>query len=212
MINRVAASEVNSAMPESPPVGRFRIGCPLASKLLMRQTACAPAAPPAMIDGGTWREPPMFGMSRRDFVALLGGAAWPVAALAQQRALPLIGILNSGTEQLRPDQFDGLHRGLKETGFVAGTNVTVISRGAGDNYDRLPVLAAEFVRLPVAVIATAGGPVAALAAKAATSTIPIVFAAVSDPVKSGLVASSQSAWWQHHRQRWLFDRARRKAP
>ena len=131
----------------------------------------------------------MFGMSRRDFVALLGGAAWPVAALAQQRALPLIGILNSGTEQLRPDQFDGLHRGLKETGFVAGTNVTVISRGAGDNYDRLPVLAAEFVRLPVAVIATAGGPVAALAAKAATSTIPIVFAAVSDPVKSGLVAS-----------------------
>ena len=131
----------------------------------------------------------MFGMSRRDFVALLGGAAWPVAALAQQRALPLVGILNSGTEQLRPDQFDGLHRGLKETGFVAGTNVTVISRGAGDNYDRLPVLAAEFVRLPVAVIATAGGPVAALAAKAATSTIPIVFAAVSDPVKSGLVAS-----------------------
>jgi hypothetical protein len=64
--------------------------------------------------------------------------------------LPLIGILNSGTEQLRPDQFDGLHRGLKETGFVAGTNVTVISRGADDNYDRLPALAAEFVRLPVA--------------------------------------------------------------
>ena len=129
-------------------------------------------------------------MNRREFITLLSGAAaWPIAGLAQQRVLPLIGILNSGTEQLRPDQFDGLHRGLKETGFVAGTNVTVISRGADDNYDRLPALAAEFVRLPVAVIATAGGPVAALAAKAATSTIPIVFAAVSDPVKSGLVAS-----------------------
>jgi putative ABC transport system substrate-binding protein len=130
-------------------------------------------------------------MKRREFIALLGGAAavWPLSAGAQQRALPLIGILNSGTEQLRPDQFDGLHRGLREAGFVTGTNVTVIPRGADDNYDRLPALAAEFVRLPVAVIATAGGPVAALAAKAATSTIPIVFAAVSDPVKSGLVAS-----------------------
>ena len=129
-------------------------------------------------------------LRRREFITgLAGAAAWPIAGLAQQRVLPLIGILNSGTEQLRPDQFDGLHRGLKETGFVAGTNVTVISRGADDNYDRLPALAAEFVRLPVAVIATAGGPVAALAARAATSTIPIVFAAVSDPVKSGLVAS-----------------------
>jgi putative tryptophan/tyrosine transport system substrate-binding protein len=129
-------------------------------------------------------------MKRREFITGLGAAAaWPLAARAQQRTLPLIGILNSGTEQLRPDQFDGLHRGLKEAGFVAGTNVTVVSRGADDNYDRLPALAAEFVRLPVTVIATAGGPVAALAAKAATSTIPIVFAAVSDPVKSGLVAS-----------------------
>jgi putative ABC transport system substrate-binding protein len=78
---------------------------------------------------------------------------------------PVIGVLNSGTEQLRVDQFDGLHRGLKESGFVAGTNVAVVYRGASDSYDRLPALAAELVRLPVAVIATAGGPVTALAAK-----------------------------------------------
>jgi putative ABC transport system substrate-binding protein len=102
---------------------------------------------------------------------------------------PVIGVLNSGTEQLRVDQFDGLHRGLKESGFVAGTNVAVVYRGASDSYDRLPALAAELVRLPVAVIATAGGPVTALAAKGVTSTIPIVFAAVSDPVQSGLVKS-----------------------
>jgi putative ABC transport system substrate-binding protein len=108
---------------------------------------------------------------------------------AQQKATPVIGVLNSGPEQLRPDQFDGLHRGLKEAGFVAGANVTIVYRGADDHYDRLPALAAELVRRPVAVIAAVGGPVAALAAKAATSTIPIVFAAVSDPVKSGLVAS-----------------------
>ena len=140
-------------------------------------------------------------MKRREFTTLFGGAtAWPLAVRAQPRVLPLIGILTADApRRLRPDQFDGLHRGLKETGFVAGTNVTVISRGADDNYDRLPALAAEFVRLPVAVIATAGGPVAALAAKAATSTIPVVFAAVSDPVKSGLVANSRSAWRQHHR-------------
>jgi putative ABC transport system substrate-binding protein len=130
-------------------------------------------------------------MKRREFITLLGGAAaaWPIAARAQQRVFPVIGVLNSGTEQLRVDQFDGLHRGLKESGFVAGTNVAVVYGGASDSYDRLPALAAELVRLPVAVIATAGGPVTALAAKGATSTIPIVFAAVSDPVQSGLVKS-----------------------
>jgi putative tryptophan/tyrosine transport system substrate-binding protein len=130
-------------------------------------------------------------MKRREFIAgLAGTAAWPVVARGQQRgALPLIGILNSGAEQLRPDQFDGLRRGLEEAGFVLGTNASVISRGADDNYDRLPALALELVRRNVAVIATAGGPVAALAAKDATATIPIVFAAVSDPVRSGLVTS-----------------------
>src|SRR6185436_1676055 len=130
-------------------------------------------------------------MRRRDFLNLAGGmtVAFPLAARSQQAGMPVIGVLNSGNEQLRPDQFDGLHRGLKEAGFVAGANVAIVYLGADDHYERLPGLAQELVRRPVTVIATVGGPVAALAAKAATSTIPIVFAAVSDPVKSGLVAS-----------------------
>ena len=130
-------------------------------------------------------------MRRREFISIVGGATvvFPLIARAQQQAMPVIGVLNSGTEQLRPDQFDGRHRGLKEAGFVAGVNATIVYRGADDHYDRLPALAAELVRRPVAVIAAVGGPVVALAAKAATSTIPIVFTAVSDPVKSGLVAS-----------------------
>src|SRR5262249_5217371 len=95
----------------------------------------------------------------------------------------------TGKEELRPDQFDGLHRGLKEMGFAAGSNVNVIYLGADDNYERLPSLAEELVRRSVTVIATVGAPAAALAAKAATSSIPIVFTAVADPVKSGLIAS-----------------------
>jgi putative ABC transport system substrate-binding protein len=103
--------------------------------------------------------------------------------------LPLIGILSSGPAKLREDQSGGLLRGLKEAGFVEGQNLNILYRGADDHYDRLPALAAELVGRSVAVIATAGGPVAALAAKSATNTIPIVFAAVSDPVRSGLVTS-----------------------
>jgi len=130
-------------------------------------------------------------MQRRTFVGLLGGAAaaLPFTARAQQHTVPVIGMLNSGATEPRRDQVDGFYRGLKETGFVPGQNVTILKRGADDHYDRLPALAAELVRERVTVIATVGGPVAALAAKAATNTIPVVFAAVSDPVKSGLVAS-----------------------
>jgi len=130
-------------------------------------------------------------MRRREFIAFVTGAAtaWPLAVRGQQPSLPLIGVLSSGPAKLREDQSDGLRRGLKEAGFTEGENLTILYRGADDHYDRLPALAAELVSRSVAVIATAGGPVAALAAKAATSVIPVVFAAVSDPVKSGLVAS-----------------------
>ena len=123
-------------------------------------------------------------MRRRDFLNLAGGmtVAFPLAARSQQAVMPVIGVLNSGNEQLRPDQFDGLHRGLKEAGFVAGANVAMVYLGADDHYERLPGLAQELVRRPVTVIAAVGGPVVAIAAKAATSTIPIVFSAVSDPV------------------------------
>jgi putative tryptophan/tyrosine transport system substrate-binding protein len=130
-------------------------------------------------------------MRRREFIIFVSGgaAAWPLSVRGQQPLLPLIGVLSSGPAKLRDDQSDGLRRGLKEAGFAEGENLTILYRGADDHYDRLPALAAELVSRSVAVIATAGGPVAALAAKAATSAIPIVFAAVSDPVKSGLVAS-----------------------
>jgi putative ABC transport system substrate-binding protein len=130
-------------------------------------------------------------MRRREFIKFLGSAAaaWPITVQGQQPSLPLIGVLSSGPAKLREDQSEGLWRGLKEAGFVEGENLNVLYRGADDHYDRLPALAAELVSHSVAVIATAGGPVAALAAKSATSSIPIVFAAVSDPVKSGLVAS-----------------------
>ncbi len=130
-------------------------------------------------------------MRRRAFIAALGGAAaaWPLTVRGQQPSLPLIGVLSSGPAKLREDQSDGLRRGLKEQGFAEGENLSILYRGADDHYDRLPALASEVVSRSVAVVATAGGPVAALAAKSATNTIPIVFAAVSDPVKSGLVAS-----------------------
>jgi putative ABC transport system substrate-binding protein len=128
-------------------------------------------------------------MRRRGFLQLLGGAAaWPMASRAQQNT-PVIGMLNSGPPQPRRDQIDGFYRGLREAGFAVGENVSVIQLGANDEYDRLPALAADLVRQRVNVIAIIGGPVAALAAKQATTTIPIVFAAVSDPVRSGLVTS-----------------------
>jgi putative ABC transport system substrate-binding protein len=119
---------------------------------------------------------------------LAGAAAWPQQASAQT-STPVIGMLNSGTPEPRRDQIDGFYRGLKEFGLVHGENFSSIRRGANDQYDRLPALAAELVRQRVAAIATFGGPVTALAAKGATASIPIVFAAVSDPVRSGLVAS-----------------------
>jgi putative tryptophan/tyrosine transport system substrate-binding protein len=127
-------------------------------------------------------------MRRREFITLLGGAVatWPLAALAQRPpAMPVVGYIDIGDQS---HYLAAFNRGLAETGYVVGQNAAVEFRSAAGQYDRFPQLAAELVRRNVTVIATAFTP-AALAAKAATSTIPIVFSTAADPVKIGLVAS-----------------------
>jgi putative ABC transport system substrate-binding protein len=130
-------------------------------------------------------------IERRKFLATLGGAAatWPLVARAQQPATPVIGFLDTRSPDTIGDRLRGFRQGLKETGFAEHDNVTIVYRWAEGQYDRLPVLAADLVRRQVAVIVSGGGIPPALAVKAATTTIPIVFAVPQDPASIGLVAS-----------------------
>jgi putative ABC transport system substrate-binding protein len=128
-------------------------------------------------------------MRRREFIAGLGSAvAWPFVAGAQQPAVPVIGFLYNGSFNSARDPRVAFHRGLAETGYIEGRNLAIAYRGAEGQNERLPALAAELARLPVAAIVTVNTP-PVLAARAATQTIPIIFSVGTDPVQLGLVAS-----------------------
>jgi putative tryptophan/tyrosine transport system substrate-binding protein len=131
----------------------------------------------------------MLRIRRRDFISLLSGAAaWPMAARAQQRPMPVIGVLIMGYPRSYAPMLTGFHQGLGETGFVEGRNVSIEYRWAEGQFERIPMLAADLVQSRVAVIFT-GGPPPVRALKTVTTTIPVVFSMGEDPVKEGLVAN-----------------------
>jgi putative ABC transport system substrate-binding protein len=129
-------------------------------------------------------------MRRREFIGLVGSAAaWPLAASGQQASIPVIGYLHTGSPEANSDRVTAVRRGLSEMGFAEGKNVAFEFRWANGQYDRLPALASELARRPVQVLFADGGSPSAIAAKASTSTIPIVFQTGADPVEVGLVTS-----------------------
>jgi putative tryptophan/tyrosine transport system substrate-binding protein len=129
-------------------------------------------------------------MRRREFIALVGSATlWPLAGRAQQQRMPVIGFLHSASPDTYASQLNAFRESLKESGFVEGQNVAIEYRWAENDITRLPTMAAELAHRDVSVIVAGGSPLSALAAKSATTTIPIVFMNVADPVAIGLVAS-----------------------
>jgi putative ABC transport system substrate-binding protein len=169
----------DSGLPQGP-------ADPVTAKLMTPQTACAAG----MIGGGTWEGPLMFGMRRREFIMLLGGAAaWPLWARAQQAGKPpTIGFMGSTTPSVAAQWVASFVQRLRELGWLEGRDVAIEYRWAEGRSERYTEIAAEFVRLKVDVILTHNTPTV-LAAKQATSVIPIVFATAGDPVGSGLVAT-----------------------